>query len=145
MLLFATARDGADVDLTSYQEIDQQNICDGSQICANDGTVTNLVFASGTNTDLNGDTTQILTQTCDGTSKSDGWTCFNDNTLTINTQALNNALLTYNLDQNVQNTNEQNQGSSTFNVGQSGGSFTYDPATQTNPPQTTNAGNLPPT
>jgi hypothetical protein len=140
MTYFVTARGGADVNSISDQHIIQINECSGIQICFNDGTLTNHVFASGANTELDGTSSQTLYQSCDGSAD----TCMNTNNLRISTQALSGALLTYDASQDVTNQNENNQGDSILRIGQSGGSLTVSPATQTSPPQNQMFGNSPP-
>ena len=129
MFYFVTARNGADVNSISDQKIVQINECSGIQICFNDGTLTNHVFASGAGTELDGTSSQTLYQRCDGSAD----TCLNTNNLRISTQALSGAMLTYTASQDVTNQNQDNDGNTILRIGQTGGSLTVNPPTQTGP------------
>jgi hypothetical protein len=146
MEYFATALDGANVRSISDQHIIQINECSGIQICFNDGEISNHVFArdvaGGVITSLDGTSSQTLTQICDGSAD----TCLNTNNLRISTQALSNAMLTYDASQTFTNTNQDNQGNANILIGQTGGApQTFNVAQTGNLPQTDTRGNTPPT
>ena len=144
MEYFVTARDGADVNSISNQEVTQATYCSGTQICVNDAEMSNHVFASGLNTELDGSSSQSLTQICDGSQLEATDTCLNDNNIHVDTQALSNALLTYTTSQTFTNTNTDNQGDAYIGIGQTGGDRTFTVSQSGDLPQTTLRGNTPP-
>jgi hypothetical protein len=135
---FALADDGSFVTSTSNQTVTQLNQCSDAN-CNNNALMTNLVAGTGTAV-INSDVTQNLEQTCSITSGN----CNNFNELTVSATG-SSGFLDYVATQNVQNTNQNNQGGTPAGVSQISytvnpppSPYTPQPVTQTGPGTITN-------
>jgi hypothetical protein len=92
----AFSEDGATVTSVSNQQVTQKNTCSYGASCANLGYVYNNVYAEDT-AKLTATTNQVLSQSCN----ISGGNCLNDNTVTTSGSAINNAVLSYTANQNI--------------------------------------------
>jgi hypothetical protein len=108
----------------SNQYVTQSNTCSNGVSCTNIGLVTNNVFADNT-AKLTATANQKLTQSCNTSSSS----CLNDNTVTTSGTAINNAVLSYTTNQDI-NTADPN-GAANINIVRNSGTTNLGTITQT--------------
>jgi hypothetical protein len=130
---FALADDGSVVNSISDQTVTQFNQCSDAN-CANTGILFNTVGAQGTAV-INSEVTQNLEQSCIRTSGN----CLNFNDMSVSASG-SSGFLDYLATQNVQNTNQNNDGTSsiTYTVSSANSPYTPQPVTQTGPGTITN-------